>query len=932
MEARTGIKAGGRQAKSSHKQESRQAAGKQETRSGYISFPIFNMASFDSSVLSPSASPLSGHSAVLPSGHIAVPSSSHSSLLLSVFSMLSSLGKPGDTYVISTSQEGTHMVDNAIYTTMKRNLNHRAKSSPVQLLAFLKQPEQESWAISRAAEIMETTIQMMKAKVHQTHKRSLHVTDLLSFEVLSLIANASGCLPYMLPPKCPNHCLANKYRLITGACNNRVHPRWGASNTALARWLPPVYEDGISQPKGWNPSLLYSGFQLPLVREVTRKVIHASNKAVTNDDLYSHIIIEWGQYIDHDIAFTPQSTSRATFTKGVDCQLTCENQNPCYPIQVPTNDSLTSGMACIPFYRSAPACGTGNQGIIFGNLSAANPREQINGLTSFLDASTVYGSTSALENKLRNLSTEEGLLKINMQYSDNGRNYLPFVTQVPSPCAQDPTANKTERIECFLSGDSRSSEVISLAAIHTLWLREHNRLAKTLKKLNPNWSSETIYQESRKIIGALHQIITLRDYIPKIIGPVAFNQYIGEYQGYDVTVNPTVSNVFSTAAFRFGHATIPPMIKRLNAQFQDHPDFSDLHLHEVFFSPWRLIKEGGLDPLIRGLLMGSAKLQMQDQMMNEELTEKLFVLSNAGSLDLASLNLQRGRDHGLPGYNDWREFCGLPRLESQQDLTLAISNYSLVEKLMNLYGHPNNIDVWLGGLAENFLPDARTGQLFACIIGKQMKALREGDWFWWENNPIFTEAQRHELEKHSLSRVICDNTGLTHMPTDAFQLSKYPQDFLSCDQIPGLNLEAWKERFDQAGDCEFPKKMDNGDFMLCSEAEKTTAIFSCHRGYELKGQEQLTCSDRKWNSEPPVCEDIIECEDPVNPPCHISAACKNTIGSYECLCTDPYELAEDSKTCIDSGRLPKGSLASIFLTIVLFTSWAVVSWFLICQW
>lgn len=70
------------------------------------------------------------------------------------------------------------------------------------------------------------------------------------------------------------------------------------------------------------------------VREVTRQVIQVSNEAVTEDDQYSDLLTAWGQYIDHDIAFTPQSTSRAAFRGGADCQLTCETRSPCFPIQV----------------------------------------------------------------------------------------------------------------------------------------------------------------------------------------------------------------------------------------------------------------------------------------------------------------------------------------------------------------------------------------------------------------------------------------------------------------------------------------------------------------------------------------------------------------------------------------------------------------------
>ncbi|POI31259.1 hypothetical protein CIB84_004988 [Bambusicola thoracicus] len=55
-------------------------------------------------------------------------------------------------------------------------------------------------------------------------------------------------------------------------------------------------------------------------------------------------------------------------------------------------------------------------------------------------------------------------------------------------------------------GDSRASEMLELACMHTLFLREHNRLARGLKRLNPQWNGEKIYQEARKIVGAMIQV------------------------------------------------------------------------------------------------------------------------------------------------------------------------------------------------------------------------------------------------------------------------------------------------------------------------------------------------------------------------------------------------------------------------------------------
>lgn len=88
------------------------------------------------------------------------------------------------------------------------------------------------------------------------------------------------------------------------------------------------------------------------------------------------------------------------------------------------------------------------------------------------------------------------------------------------------------------------------------------------------------------------QVITMRDYVPKIIGTESFRDHIGPYSGYNPSVNPSAANVFSTAAFRFGHATVPPVIRRLNESFEEHELFPSLELHNTFFTPWRFIREG----------------------------------------------------------------------------------------------------------------------------------------------------------------------------------------------------------------------------------------------------------------------------------------------------------------------------------------------------
>ncbi|KAM8915940.1 thyroid peroxidase [Spinachia spinachia] len=745
--------------------------------------------------------------------------------------------------LISSHRESLQIVQDASLLPRRRRSH---ASSFAHALTPPRQSDPETLEVSQAAEVFHTTLQVLKETARQRHRRdgAAPVPELLSWEDVELIAELSKCPPVTHPAVCL-HSHLNKYRSMSGLCNNRQNPLWGAANTPLVRWLPAEYEDGEGEPKGWNRGRLHNGFQLPPPWDVSQNVIRSSTKET--DGVYSHLLVEWGQYIDHDVTFTPQSKGCAGFGAGADCSNTCQNVHPCFPIE--TGASTSGARSCMPFHRSTPACSL-NAG---PDLPPAPQRQQMNAITSFIDASLVYGNTPRRGGLLRDLSGLSGKLAVNERFrAPGGRAYLPFASALPSACRQQQQP-RGERVECFGAGDGRVNEGLPLVCLHTLWLREHNRIAGELKRANAHWSPETVYQETRKIVGALHQIITMRDYVPKIIGRAAFDDYVGPYQGYDPTTDPSASNVFATAAFRFGHATIPPVLRRLNESFQTHERFGDLRLHQTFFSPWRIVKEGGIEPVLRGAFGTAASAGSANTLLTEEITERLVVLNVPRSMDLASLNLQRGRDHGLPGYNDWRAFCGLERVEQMEGLKGVVRDHRAAEKMARVYKHPDNIDVWLGGLVEHMPPGSRTGPLFACLIGKQMKALRDGDRFWWEAEGVFSQQQRAQLLKASLSRVICDNSDIREVPPDSFRLGKYPNDYISCDHVPSIDLEAWKETDQGMEQCGVPRTIKNGDFILSSTNGKPVALYSCYHGFKLKGAAAVVCQGNQWSDQPPQC-------------------------------------------------------------------------------
>lgn len=654
-----------------------------------------------------------------------------------------------------------------------------------RLFRFPTAPARE---LARAAEIYERTLVNIRKHVEGgsmlvANKSDFNYIDILSTEHLELVARLSGCESHRNMTDCSDMCFHSKYRSIDGTCNNLQNTNWGASLTGFRRLLNPIYENGFSTPIGWTKGKLYHGFVKPSARFISSNII--STKDITPDSSITHMMMQWGQFLDHDLDHAIPSVSSESWD-GIDCKKSCEYAAPCYPIEIPLNDPRVKDRRCLDFIRSSAICGSGMTSVFFETIQ---PREQINQLTAFIDASQVYGYSKDFAKELRNLTTDDGLLREGVTFPDQ-KPMLPFSSKADGVDCQ---RNLDEsNINCFVAGDIRVNEQIGLLAMHVLWFREHNRIASTLRRINPHWCGETIYQESRKIVGAQMQHITYSHWLPHILGEEGM-EILGKYKEYNPNLNPSISNEFATAALRFGHTLINPILHRLDSNFNEIPQ-GHLPLHKAFFAPWRVVYEGGIDPLMRGLFTVPAKLKMPTQNLNSELTEKLFKTSHAVALDLAAINIQRSRDHAIPGYNEYRRVCNLTFAETFDDLANEITSEEVRNKLKEIYGHPGNIDIFVGGILEDQVKGGRVGPLFRCLLIDQFQRLRDGDRFFYENPSVFKPEQLTQIKQSSLARTLCNNgDNITTITNNVFLLSKLQGGYTSCDNIPKIDLNIWMD-------------------------------------------------------------------------------------------------------------------------------------------
>lgn len=450
------------------------------------------------------------------------------------------------------------------------------------------------------------------------------LTDTLqTVDISALIGGTQS--PLEECPEPTQQCDANSpFRTISGRCNNLRNPNWGKSLTTFSRLLPAQYEDGISAPRVTG----VTGTPLPNPRTISTTIHPDISNLHTR---YSLMVMQFAQFVDHDLTLTPIHKG---FHESIPSCRPCNSRQTvhpeCNPFPVPAGDfyypevNVTSGERfCFPSMRSLP----GQQSL--------GPRDQVNQNTHFLDASMVYGEHICLSNKLRGFS---GRMNSTVR-PGLGKELLPQTATHPE-C-------KSRNGLCFIGGDDRASEQPGLTAIHTAYLREHNRLVEGLRGVNPHWNGEQLFHHARRIVSAQVQHVVFNEFLPRILSWNAVNLYglkllpQGYYKDYNPSCSPIVFNEFAAAAFRIGHSLLRPHIPRLSVQHQ--PVDPPLLLRDGFFRMDALLQPGIIDEILRGLV--ATPMETLDQFITGEVTNHLFEDRKIpfSGIDLIALNIQRGK-------------------------------------------------------------------------------------------------------------------------------------------------------------------------------------------------------------------------------------------------------------------------------------------------
>jgi hypothetical protein len=613
---------------------------------------------------------------------------------------------------------------------------------------------------------------------------------------ITTTAGAGTLLPWTSRPS-----TGFEVQSLDGRGNNRANPNWGQAGTPYLRVARANYADGRSAPVAG-----------PNTRYVSNRVFNDVHQNLFDENRVTQWGFTWGQFLDHTFGLRDENGTGANIPF-----------NAADPLE-----SFTNTLGTIPFTRSAAAPGTG----------VTNPRQQINTVSSYIDLSTVYSDSAARLEWLRD-GPVDGNLANNRATMFLPDGLLPRRDSRGNAAAAPTVAVDghllAEPSRATVAGDVRSNENIALTATHTLFAREHNRIVGLLPS---TLTEEQKFQIARRVVIAEQQFITYTEFLP------ALGVRLSQYRGYRPDVDATLSNEFATVGYRahsmiHGELEVEVDADRFTAEQREaiedfgveiEEDGEDLAfvvpLNVAFFNP-DLVPALGLGPLLQGI--GLESEYRNDEMIDNQLRSVLFQVPVGdnpecldgeglpecfrGVVDLGAIDIERGRDHGMPTYNQLRRAYGLapktsftavtgertesfPRRDAQltagreiddpdsldfvrlRDIdgvdiafgteeadTSAVRGdrrTSLAARLRAIYGSVDRVDAFVGMIAEPHAPGASFGELQLAIWQKQFQALRDGDRFFFGNDPgLSSIRQRFGIDfRRNLGDIIALNTDI----------------------------------------------------------------------------------------------------------------------------------------------------------------------------
>jgi len=563
-------------------------------------------------------------------------------------------------------------------------------------------------------------------------------------------------------------------RDASGYGNNEANPTWGTADNQFIRLTDPYYTDGHSGPRttALTP------------RQISDIVSNQDNngdgieESIPNAFDGSALLTFFGQYFDHGLDFVPKGGSGSVQIGSAQ-----------FPINAPRADIV-------------PGTGIDPDGI--PNSGDEVAAQYINKTSPYVDQNQAYGSHDEVTQLLRKwVDTPTGpsasAYLLTGDADATGRALLPTLDHIREnyrtmtggeeltvgdisnykgtgqallidfiPVITNGQLDLDGIGHYFVAGDGRANENVMLTSIHTVWARNHNFWVDKLKfETGGAWTEEEYFEAARMMNVAEYQRVVFTEFANALAGGLGddddgeFDPEHG-FEGYDPTVDASISVEFSQAVFRLGHSMLNETLSYVDANGQ----VQQMSLVEAFLRP-DTVSNIGID----GLLAGAAAERHQaiDLDMVNALRNQLV----GRPLDLAALNIFRGRDMGIAPFNEVRaqlyEKTGLSSLRPYTDWDDFQSRNNISNAVMNQLktaypGGFQTMDLWVGGLAER----PRSGQLgstFAYIFLEQLDRLQHGDRLYYleifddslfEDNPV------------SFADIIMRTTGLTGLPENIF--------------------------------------------------------------------------------------------------------------------------------------------------------------------